>query len=405
MHVSERSKPAGTTRVATNAEAEALRDELARLKVALQAGREQVERLERVLSQGPAMVYACRPAGDFGATFVTANVKEQLGYPAERFTEDAGFWLHRVHPADRPRVLHELTRLFAEGHHMHEYRFLCADGSYRWMRDELVLHRNEAGEPQELVGYWTDVTARKEAELAVAKLNAELEETVRARTASLEESRAALETQLAERNALLKEVHHRVKNNMQVVSSLLKLQYGRLEDPAQRAMLADTETRIRSMALVHELLYQNPELGRISLAEYARALVQQVSRSSGIDPRRIPVVVPEGVVLPIDAAVSVALLVSELLTNLVKHAFPAGTPVRAELVGWRQGSELHLLLRDWGVGLPEDLAVLEERSLGLRLVRSLARQLRGTVTLERGEGTTFHLCIPAAPLDEPAGLP
>ena len=121
-------------------------------------------RLQFLISTTPALIYSCKPYGDFGATFVSDNITMIFGYKPQEFVEDSSFWANRIHPEDRPRVFAELPKLFEHGYHSHEYRFLHKDGTYRWMQDETRLIRDEAGHPVEIVGYWIDITDRKKAE-------------------------------------------------------------------------------------------------------------------------------------------------------------------------------------------------------------------------------------------------
>ena len=116
------------------------------------------DRLKYLLSASPAILYSCVATGDYGATFISDNVIAQFGYTPADFTEDATFWVSRIHAADRPQVFTELSHLFECGYHTHEYRFRHRDGSYRWVRDDLKLIRNAAGEPMEIVGSWLDIT-------------------------------------------------------------------------------------------------------------------------------------------------------------------------------------------------------------------------------------------------------
>jgi PAS domain S-box-containing protein len=121
-------------------------------------------RLQYLVSSGPAVIYACVPSGDYSATFMSENVTLQLGYEAREFVEDPRFWADRIHPEDAPRVFTELPKVFETGRHVHEYRFRHKDGDYRWMRDELTLSRDAAGQPLEIAGFWIDITHRKRAE-------------------------------------------------------------------------------------------------------------------------------------------------------------------------------------------------------------------------------------------------
>ncbi len=132
-----------------------------------EAAERSAARLNSVFSSTPAVVYAAHASGDYGATFVSPNVTAQLGYRPADFTNDASFWVDHIHPDDREPVLAGLPHLFAQGSHVHEYRFQHKDGRYRWMRDELRVIRDEAGHPIELVGSWLDITERKRTEQAL----------------------------------------------------------------------------------------------------------------------------------------------------------------------------------------------------------------------------------------------
>ena len=121
-------------------------------------------RLQYLVSSSPAVIYTSKPSGDYGATFISENVSSQLGYEPREFIEDSGFWAAHIHPEDVPRVFDELPGLFDHDYHTHEYRFLYKDGIYRWMRDELKLVRDTDGNPVEIIGYWVDITDRKQAE-------------------------------------------------------------------------------------------------------------------------------------------------------------------------------------------------------------------------------------------------
>jgi PAS domain S-box-containing protein len=136
-------------------------------------------RLEHLLNTSPAMIYSFRAGGNHAATFASNNIKTQLGHEPTEFLDDPGFWTHHIHPDDAPRVFDEMATLFKTGHHVQEYRFRHKDGSYRWMRDELVLVEDNDGTPLEVVGYWVDITDRKRAEESVRDYAGRLERSNR----------------------------------------------------------------------------------------------------------------------------------------------------------------------------------------------------------------------------------
>jgi PAS domain S-box-containing protein len=125
------------------------------------------ERLKYLLTSSPGITYSCRPSGDYGATFISENVKTQLGYEAREFLQDPRFWIDRIHPEDAPGILSELLQIFERDYHTHEYRFVHKDGTYRWMHDRLNLVRDVRGNPIEIVGCRMDITERKKLEEAL----------------------------------------------------------------------------------------------------------------------------------------------------------------------------------------------------------------------------------------------
>ena len=141
-----------------------VQEDITERKQTADAKRAAEERLGRLVSASPAVIYSARASGDFGATFLTPNVTEQVGYPASAFLEEPSFWTDNIHPEDQAKVLDELATLFEREHLTHEYRFRRRDGTYRWMRDESRLILDAAGEPAEIVGSWFDITERKRTE-------------------------------------------------------------------------------------------------------------------------------------------------------------------------------------------------------------------------------------------------
>jgi two-component sensor histidine kinase len=208
---------------------------------------------------------------------------------------------------------------------------------------------------------------------------------------------AYLQVSLQEKEVLLKEVHHRVKNNLQVISSLLNLQADSLTDPLLRVLVTDSQQRIRSIALVHELLYHADNLAQISLAQYITRLVQELTHAYVIAPERIALQTQiEEAWVDLDTAIPWGLLLHELLSNCFKHAFPKGQAgvVRVELRATAQ-QRLVLRVEDTGCGFPVGLDFRATNSLGLQLVCELTEQLQGTIALERDGGTCFTITVPA----------
>jgi two-component sensor histidine kinase/integral membrane sensor domain MASE1 len=218
----------------------------------------------------------------------------------------------------------------------------------------------------------------------------ELERRVAERTAELGRSND-------EKELLLKEIHHRVKNNMQVICSLLNLEARSFNDARIAAAFADSQYRVKSMALVHEHLYQSRTLGRISMPTYLRALVDGVARSQPDGERVRCDVQSEDITMPLDTAVPCGLIVNEIVTNVFKHAFPAGRGGHLT-IALRHGShgEIELLMSDDGVGLPCANSSLAGTGFGMRLIALLVEQLQARLELLPTPGTTMRLIMPQA---------
>ncbi|MBF0320674.1 MAG: PAS domain S-box protein [Nitrospirae bacterium] len=202
-----------------------------------------------------------------------------------------------------------------------------------------------------------------------------------------------LRKSLSEQELLLRELHHRVKNNLQVISGLVGLQLSHIKDEGYRAILRDTQTRIQSIALVHERLYNTENLSDISMKEYIFSLVKELFVFFDIDKSKISIVFNvEDVNVAIEVAIPCGLIINELFTNILKYAFKDkdGGEVTLELKA-SEGGEIELIVADNGVGLPEGMDIDSTRSLGLKVVSILIKQLRGTIEIDRTAGTRFRL--------------
>jgi len=199
-----------------------------------------------------------------------------------------------------------------------------------------------------------------------------------------------IRTALAEKETLLREVHHRVKNNFQVITSLMALQAAAIQSPELRTSFIDAQSRIRSMSLIHEKLYQSDDLSRIDSSSYVKTIVQELYGSFMGEAMQIPPRVDTADIrLSVDQAIPCGLIINELVTNSFRHAFPAGWKGSPEvLVSIREsGGRVEMVLADNGIGLPESADLNKTKSLGLSLVPMLVRQLEGTIVLERSPGT------------------
>jgi len=249
---------------------------------------------------------------------------------------------------------------------VYEASFESSSG-VRFFESRLVPEKT-GGQVRSIVSTSRDITARKE-----------LEDSIRA--------------SLDEKVILLKEIHHRVKNNLQVMSSLLNLQAGSTADPEARERLRESQGRIRIMALIHEKLYESRDLAGADAVDYLRKLVSSAFYAYDGDSDRIRAHVDgDPIQLDADTALPLGLLVNELVTNAMKHAFPGGRPGTIEIELRRNGAgTLQLRVADDGIGMPADL----ERggSLGLQLVDALVGQLDGSLAITRVGGTRVDITL------------
>jgi PAS domain S-box-containing protein len=198
---------------------------------------------------------------------------------------------------------------------------------------------------------------------------------------------------LQEKEVLLKEIHHRVKNNLQIISSLLNLQSKYISDPKALQMFIDSQNRVKSMALIHEILFRSRDITKIDFAEYIKNISVQVFRLYGAYSRKISLETNvKNIMLDVDTAIPCGLIVTELVTNSLKYAFGEAREGSIYIEFSSDGANtLTLIVRDNGSGFPKDIDFQNIDSLGLKLVVALARQLSGTVELDCSTGTTFKV--------------
>jgi PAS domain S-box-containing protein len=262
----------------------------------------------------------------------------------------------------------ELEKAATEGRVENERWHLRKDGSRFWGSGIMTAVHDDAGA---LIGFgkiMRDRTAQRQLE-------------------------AQLRGSLQDKEVLLKEVYHRIKNNLQVVVSLLDLQADALEDPQARAVFDDCQRRIQAMALVHEALYQSSSLARVHIGDYARRLAGDLLRAQSVQPEHIRLTLEaDDVWLSAEKAMPCGLILNELLTNCAKHAFPAGRAGEIRLIVQADAeAQVALSVCDNGVGFPEGLDFRNTASLGMQLACLLTEQLGGTIALERRHGTAVTI--------------
>jgi PAS domain S-box-containing protein len=297
------------------------------------------------------------------------NFQTLFGYGAEEIEPGIESWTNRIHPEDRDRVKTSLHGAIALGQEFwfDQYRFRRKDGMYAEVEDRGYITRDASGRPARIIGALRDITERIRSEKAA-------------------------QASLQEKEVMLREIHHRVKNNMQVISSLFNLQAGKTLNPEYREILKEGQTRIRAMSLVHEKLYQSRDLSKIDLAGYIQSLAAHLFHVYLTDSNRIRLETDfeEIPLLDINSAVPCGLILNELISNSLKHAFPEGRKGLIR-IGLKRGPDDRIILRvaDDGIGFPKDFDFRQLESLGLQIAKLLVGQLDGTIELDRENGTAF----------------
>ncbi|MFZ1375114.1 MAG: histidine kinase dimerization/phosphoacceptor domain -containing protein [Geothrix sp.] len=301
--------------------------------------------------------------------YLGTAVESHFGWPQEHWLKQP-FWADVIHPEDQLaflRFLLEISR--PEGDRQLEFRLRTPDGGEHWVR---VAGGLESSPGQgRVMGFLFDIHAHKHAE------------------------ENALRASLREKDLLLREIHHRVKNNLQVVSSLLRLQASTQEDPAVHLALQEAQERVQAIALIHQKLKHAPDFSQLDLPGYVQTLAERLVRSYASVPALIDLRVQvASVELGPDVPVPLGLILNELVANALQHAFPPGQggsldiEIEPDDRGW-----ITLRVADSGQGLPEAVD-LDSGGLGFQLVRALTDQLGGTLELERRRGAAFLLSFP-----------
>jgi len=301
-------------------------------------------------------------------TYASPKIKELLGYEVSEVLGKIPFDLMPNEEAEKigkffnEKVINKESFYGLENVNRHK------DGHLVVVETSGIPIFDERGQLKGYRGIDRDITERKRAE---EQINASLRE----------------------KEVLLREIHHRVKNNLQIISTLLYLQSGYIKDKEAFEMFNESINRIKSMALIHEKLYQFTDLGKIDVAEYIRELAADLSSSYGVktDGIKLETHVRE-VLLTINTAIPCGLITNELVSNSLKHAFPDAKKGKIRIDLFLDSDYMFtLIVSDNGVGFPKDLDFRNTETLGLQLVMTLVKQLKGTIELDRSGGTEFKI--------------
>ncbi len=487
-----------------------------------EAEKEEIEeRQNAIFKVIPLILYNGVAGSRFSAAWITENVSTITGYDPDKFLSEEYFWESRIHPDDKENVLHEFNKLKSGTFVKVEYRFLCADGLYKWFLDYAVPKRIENSDHLEYIGIWLEISERKQMQERLVKLNEcllsfgvdpiknidslvtlccnelnaagayyssskngksitagnlgtsinfditqicndiakgeksfvhlirDLHETEYAQDNSdiikyslktllgipvafgestkgslcvvyqedktpteddqkllsiissaiaIEEERHSsqkvIQNSLQEKEILLKELHHRVKNNLQVISSLLFLQSADIEDEKIQSLFQESTSRVRSMALVYEKLFQSADFINLNFSDYVNNLVSYLIDTYSIKIYISKKIEIDDISMPIDTVMPCGLIINELVTNSIKYAFPDGFVEIPEIkISLKHsGKKFILTVADNGIGIPDDISLAnEQKTLGLKLINMLTAQLYGEIKLERNHGTEYQI--------------
>jgi PAS domain S-box-containing protein len=296
--------------------------------------------------------------------FTGQNVEKELGLD----------WMEFIHPEDKSNYSEKFNASFIVKKEFNlEYRFRRFDGQYRWILNTGIPRFTSTGSFLGYIGSCIDIT-------------------------ELKHSREQLESSLNEKVVLLKEIHHRVKNNLQVISSLFNLQSAYIHDEEAKAIFIESQNRVKSMALIHEKLYLAKNSSCINFSDYMRDLIANLLNTFRFKMNSIDLELNiENLELNVDLAVYLGLILNELISNVFKHAFPehkgfnasnSKLIIKLSNLGDRKYA---IIIKDNGCGFPSSLNFRDTNSLGMQLVISLVDQIRGSIELIRDYGTEFIL--------------
>ncbi|MEN9974666.1 MAG: hypothetical protein RLZZ282_672 [Verrucomicrobiota bacterium] len=310
----------------------------------------------------------------------TPELFHLFGMDPETSSATFDAWRECLHPDDLKAAEERIDNAIRDHTRLEsDYRIVLPSGELRWIHTSGSTAYDTAGQPLHMAGLCIDTTERKRTEVA-------------------------LHLALAEKISLVKEIHHRVKNNLAIMISLINMQARQIQHPEVLAALADTKARLFSMSLLHEMLYRSGQMDRVDVKGYLEGLCGHLEQSLGLATQGIQILsrLPDALTLEIDQAVPCGLIVSELVSNAIKHAFPDARTgqIRVELV-LEQPDTITLCVADNGIGLPDDLKIDQVISVGLTLVNSLTLQLGGTLTIRSEHGTLFDIRFK----HQPATLP
>ena len=320
--------------------------------------------MEDVVNRSPVIVFKWKSQKNWPVEFVSRNIS-QFGYTQDEFTKGNITYADIVVPEDLGNVEQNLLEAINRGdkEFNYEYRIITRDGEIKWVEERTFIGNFSANHSNKLQGIILDINERKKAEEALKKMG----------------------------KIRIKEIHHRIKNNLQVVSGLLYLESLNFKSDDVIEAFRQSENRVRSIALIHEKLYHSENLTSLNLSDYIEDLVEHLINSYNIDEDIIKIHLNiENLYLDMDSAVPLGIIINELTSNALQHAFIKGENGEISIDFFKSAGQLILNVEDSGGAFPDDIDFRNTESLGLQLVSNLVSQIEGDIELDT---TDYRTCF------------
>jgi PAS domain S-box-containing protein len=320
--------------------------------------------MEDIVNRSPVIVFKWKSQKNWPVEFVSRNIS-QFGYTQDEFTKGNITYADIVVPEDLGNVEQNLLEAInrSDREFNYEYRIITRDGEIKWVEERTFIGNFSANHSNILQGIILDINERKKAEEALEKMG----------------------------KIRIKEIHHRIKNNLQVVSGLLYLESLNFKSDDVIEAFRQSENRVRSIALIHEKLYHSENLTSLNLSDYIEDLVEHLINSYNVDEEIIKIHLNiENLYLDMDSAVPLGIIINELTSNALQHAFIEGENGEISIDFFKSAGQLILKVEDSGGAFPDDIDFRNTESLGLQLVSNLVSQIEGDIELDT---TDYRTCF------------
>jgi PAS domain S-box-containing protein len=349
--------------------------EILAVNISLKAEIKEHKRMDQIIRDNILRMNIALESADMGAwdldlvndtSIRTLDHDRIFGYDSLLPEWGTKTFFEQILPEDREYVQQRFEKSYETNKLYFQCRIVRADKEIRWIELYGNVYKDKKDVPIRILGVVSDITERKESETHLLRA-------------------------IDEKEMLLREIHHRVKNNMQIISSFLSLQSSQVFDNRDASLFTNVQDRVKSMALIHDNLYKSEDLSSIQFKEYVQTLISQLFATHSELSKNIKLVTDIfDVTFNMETAIPLGLIISEIVTNSLKHAFP-DSKGKISISLHTKGEETELIVKDNGVGVPKDFDIKKPEKLGLQLLNTLVEQLEGTIKLDRNHGTEFKI--------------